>query len=153
MDDVATFLHLLGALLFVSGIAVAGVAFEAARRREQPAEIAVLLRLTLTGVALVVVGAVLLPVFGLWLVHLEHYSFGAGWIDAALGLYVVVLALGHLGARRPRQARRLATRLAAEGHPMTGELRALLDDPVSRAENYLSLALVLAIVVLMVFKP
>jgi len=33
------------------------------------------------------------------------------------------------------------------------ELRALLDDPVSRAENYASLVLIGAIVVLMVFKP
>ena len=153
MDDVATFLHLLGALLFVSGIVLAGAAFEAARWREQPAEVAVLLRLTLVGVVLVAVGAVLLPIFGLWLVHLEHYSYGAGWVDAALGLYVVVLVLGHLGARRPRQARLLATRLAAEGRPMCSELRALLDDRTSRAENYISLALVLVILVLMVFKP
>jgi len=153
MDDVATFLHLLGALLFVSGITVAGAAFETARRRKQPAEIAVLLQLTLLGVALVAVGGVMLPIFGLWLVHIEHYSYGAGWIDAAIGLYVIMLVLGHLGARRPRRARLLSTRLASEGLPVNDELRALLDDPVSRAANYAALALVLAILVLMVFKP
>jgi hypothetical protein len=32
-------------------------------------------------------------------------------------------------------------------------LRALLDDPLSRTENYGSLVLILVIVVLMVFKP
>ena len=153
MDDLATFLHLLGALLLAAGVAVAGVGFEAARRREQPAEIAILLRVTLAGAALATAGLLLVLVFGLWLVHLEHYSFHTGWIESALGLYVVMLALGHLGARRPRQARLLATGLAAEGQPMTAELRALLDDRASRAANYLSLALVVAILALMVFKP
>jgi len=41
--DVVLFLHLVGAPLFVAGIAVAGVSFEAARRRDRPAEIASLL--------------------------------------------------------------------------------------------------------------
>ncbi len=36
---------------------------------------------------------------------------------------------------------------------MTAELRALLDDRVSRVENYGSLLIVLTIVLLMVFKP
>jgi hypothetical protein len=39
MDNVALFFHILGALLFVAGIVLAGAAFEAARRRERPAEI------------------------------------------------------------------------------------------------------------------
>jgi hypothetical protein len=49
MRDVALFFHLLGALLFVAGIVVAGVAFEAARRRDRPGEIALLLGLTRVG--------------------------------------------------------------------------------------------------------
>ena len=42
---------------------------------------------------------------------------------------------------------------AQEHEDESEELRALLDDPLSRALNYLSALLVLAIVVLMVFKP
>jgi hypothetical protein len=38
VDDVALFFHILGALAFASGIVVAGVAFEAARRRDTPAK-------------------------------------------------------------------------------------------------------------------
>jgi heme A synthase len=45
MDNVALFFHILGALLFVAGIVLAGAAFEAARRREQPTEIVLLLGL------------------------------------------------------------------------------------------------------------
>jgi hypothetical protein len=67
--EIALFFHILGALLFVAGVVTAGVAFEAARRRHQPAEIALLLGLTRVGVLLVVVGALDVLGFGLWLVH------------------------------------------------------------------------------------
>ncbi|HZL47874.1 MAG TPA: DUF2269 family protein [Solirubrobacteraceae bacterium] len=152
MDDVALFLHLLGALLFVAGIILAGTAFEVARRRERPAEITLLLGLTRIGVVLVAVGGLLLAVFGLWLVHLGGFGYGSGWVDAAIALYLVALALGGLGGQRPKQARRLATQLAAEQMPVSAELRTLLDDPLSRASNYGSLVIVLVILVLMVFK-
>lgn len=153
MDDVALLFHLLGALLFVAGIVLAGVCFEVARRRERAAEIALLLGLTRIGVVLVGVGALLLLGFGLWLVHLDHFGYGAAWVDAAITLYFVALALGAAGGRRPKQARRLASRLAADGLPANPELRALLDDRVSRAQNYASLLVVLVILALMVFKP
>jgi uncharacterized membrane protein len=152
MADIALFFHLLGALLFVAGLVIAGTAFEAARRRALSSEIALLLGFTRVGVLLVGIGGLLLPVFGLWLVHLGHFGYGSGWVDASIALYVVALVLGGLGGRRPKQARLLAARLAAEQAPANVELRALLDDPVSRAANYGSLAVVLAILVLMVFK-
>jgi uncharacterized membrane protein len=151
--ELALFFHLVGALLFVAGILLAGVAFEAARRRQRPAEIALLLGLTRVGVALVGFGALLLLGFGLWLVHLGGFGYDAGWVDAAIALYLLALALGAIGGRRPKQARRLATRLAAEDRPVSAELRALLDDRLSLAANYASAAAVLAILVLMVFKP
>jgi uncharacterized membrane protein len=151
--QLALFFHLLGALLFVAGIILAGVAFEAARRRQRPADIALLLGLTRMGVALVGIGALLVLGFGLWLVHLGGFGYGAGWIDAAIVLYLAALALGAIGGRRPKQARRLATRLAAEDVPASAELRALLNEPLSLAANYTSAAAVLAILVLMVFQP
>ncbi|HEX5309048.1 MAG TPA: DUF2269 family protein [Solirubrobacteraceae bacterium] len=153
MVDLALFFHLLGALLFVAGIILAGTAFESARRRRRSAEIALLLALTRIGVLLVAVGALLLLGFGLWLVHLEHIGYGTGWVDAAIALYVLALVLGAAGGQRPKRARLLATRLAAEDAPVSGELRALLNDPISLAVNYTSALLVLAILELMVFKP
>jgi uncharacterized membrane protein len=151
--EIALFLHLLGALLFVAGIVVAGVAFEAARRQGQPEAIALLLGLTRVGVLLVVAGGLLVLGCGLWLVDLLGFGFGTGWIVWALVLYGASLALGGFGGQRPKQARRLAAQLAREGKPASAELRALLDDRISLAANYLSAALVLAIVALMVFKP
>lgn len=151
--NIALLLHLLGVLVFVAGIVLAGAAFEAARRRPRPAEIALLLSLTRVGVLLVVIGTLLIAAFGLWLVHLGHWGYGSGWVDSSIGMFVVVLVLGGLGGQRPKQARRLATELAERGTAITDELRTLLDDRVSLASNYGSLALVLAIVGFMVFKP
>jgi uncharacterized membrane protein len=151
--EIALFFHILGALLFVAGIVVAGVVFESARRREEPGEIALLLGLARWGVLLVLLGATLVLGFGLWLVHIEALSYGTGWIQWAITLYVIALLLGGVGGRRPKQARRLATRLREEGAPITPELRALLNDRIADAANYLSALAVLAILVLMVFKP
>jgi uncharacterized membrane protein len=151
--NVALVLHLLGALTFVAGIVLAGAAFEAARRRERPAEIALLLGLTRIGVLLVAVGAPLIAVFGVWLVHLGNWGYGSAWVDASMGLYVAALTLGGLGGQRPKRARHLATELAGRNAAVSDELRGLLDDRVSLAQNYGSLVLILIIVVLMVFKP
>jgi uncharacterized membrane protein len=153
MYNVALFVHLLGALLFFAGITVAGVASEVARRRDRASDIAVLLSIARVGVVLVGVGGLLLPIFGLWLVHLGHWGYGTGWVDWALGLYVLTMVLGGVGGRRPKRARLLAASLASRGEAISDELVALLEDPVSRVINYASLIIVFAILALMVFKP
>ena len=149
----ALFFHLAGAFLFVGGSIVAAVAFEAARRRREPAEIALLLGLTRAGVLLVAAGTLIVLPFGLWLVHLDGYGYGDGWITAAFALFVVVSVLGAAGGQRPKRARKLAERLAASGDAETPELRALLDDSTALALNYASAAIVVAIIMLMVFRP
>jgi uncharacterized membrane protein len=150
--DVALFFHLLGALILFAGVVVAGVTFELARRRTRAADVALLLGASRIGAIAVGGGGLLVAVFGLWLVHLGHWGYGSGWVDWAIGLYVLVLVLGGAGGRGPRHARLLATRLGAEGSVVTAELRALLDDRAARTLNYGSLAIVIAIVALMVFK-
>ncbi len=152
-ERAALFLHILGALLFAGGVAVAAVALRAARRRSDPAEIALLLGLARAGVLLVVCGGLAVLGFGLWLVTLSEFDFDDGWIDAALGLFVLANALGAIGGRRPKRARLRAAQLAREGRPADSELRRLLDDPVSLAVNYLAGAVVVAILGLMVWKP
>lgn len=151
--NLALTLHLLGVITFAAGIVLAGVAFEVARRRSQPPEIALLLSITRVGVLLVAVGTLLIGAFGLWLVHLGRWGYGSGWVDTSIGLFVAALVLGGLGGRRPKQARRLAVALAEQRAPVSAELKALLDDPASLAVNYGALALMVAIVVIMVFKP
>jgi len=147
-EHVALFFHVLGALLFVSGIVVAGAAFEAARRRSDPREIAVLLGVTRIGVVLVAAGGLLVLAFGFWLVHLTDAGFGDAWVSAALALFVLASLLGAAGGRRPRQARVLAR----EGGDVSAVKR-LLDDPLSRTANYASAAIVVAILALMIWQP
>ena len=149
---IALFLHLLGAFLLVSGLAVVEVAYETARRKRVPAEIAVLLGLSRIGVALTIAGALAAFGFGLWLTDLRSLG-DAGWIDAAVVLLVALIAIGTLAGQRPRRARELALELARESEGETPELRALLDDSSTLVANYVSALIVLAIIALMVFRP
>lgn len=153
MNHLALFLHLIGALLFISGIVLAGSGFELARRRRRPVEMAALLATARVGVVLVAAGGLLVLVFGLLLVHLHHYTFGTGWISAAIALYLLVLVLGAVGGRQPKRARLLATKLDSEGAAASPELYALLNDRRSLVANYTSAILVFVILALMVFKP
>jgi uncharacterized membrane protein len=153
--DWALLLHLAGVLLLFSGMAVAAVAHAGARRRTTPGEVAALLGMTRSGVALVVFGGLLIVASGLWLIEVSDgvYSLGDGWIAGSLGLLVLAFVLGAAGGQRPKRARRLATRAAAEGEVRAGELRALLDDRLSRAFNYAAAFTVVAALVIMVWKP
>jgi uncharacterized membrane protein len=152
MDDVALLFHLFGAFVLVAGMAVAGVAFEAARRRQTPSEVALLLGVTRVGVLLVALGTLLALGCGLWLVDLGGFGYGAGWVEASIGLLLGALVFGSLGGQRPKQARKLAVAESERGE-LSPELRALLDDRLARGLNYLSLLLIVAIVVLMVTRP
>jgi uncharacterized membrane protein len=153
VDNVALFFHLLGAFLLVGGTVVAGVAFEAARRRDNPREIALLLGLTRIGVLLVAAGTLLTLAFGLWLVHLGHWGYGSGWVVSALVLFALMVVIGAAAGQRPKRARKLAVRLRDEHAGSTPELRALLVDRAALAANYLSALLLVAIIAVMVFKP
>jgi uncharacterized membrane protein len=151
--NLALFFHLVGAFSLIAGTVVAGVAFEAARRRHDPAEIALLLGLTRIGVVLVGVGTLLAFAFGLWLVELGHWGYNTSWVVAALVLLALTVVLGTAGGQRPKQARELAVRLRDEPAEEAPELRALLNDRAARVANYASVLFLLAIIVLMVFKP
>jgi uncharacterized membrane protein len=147
------FLHLVGALCFFMGGAVAGTLQIAALRRERPSEIALLLGLTRIGVVLVLAGAVLTIVFGIALAHELGYGLHPAWIQAALGLWAASLVLGGLGGRTARHARYRAVQLAAAGDEPDAELRALVAHRPSLVLSYVSSALLVAILVLMVWRP
>ena len=153
MTHVLLFFHLLGAVSFFAGAAVAGTLQLAAIRRERPGEIHALLRLTRVGVALVGLGALLTLVFGIALAEHEGFGLSPAWIQAALGLWVASMALGAYGGRTARHARHLAERLAAEGDEPSPELRALVAARGPLRASYASGLLLLAILALMVWQP
>jgi uncharacterized membrane protein len=153
--DWALLLHLAGALLLFSGMTVAAAAQLGARRRTHPGEIAALLGLTRTGVAFVAAGAVVVIGSGLWLIEVSNgfYSLGDGWIAGALGLLVLAFVVGAIGGQRSKRARLLAEQLAREGGDASSDLRVLIDDRLSLAFNYAAALLVVAALVIMVWKP
>jgi uncharacterized membrane protein len=153
VSNALLFLHLLSAFVFVSGAVTAGVLQITAMRRERPSEIALLLRTIRIAVALIGVGALATLVFGLALVSNEDIGFGTGWVDAAIALWFVAMALGGAGGRTARKARHLAEKLAAEGDQPSDELRALVAHRPSLVLSYASTVVVVAILVLMVWKP
>ena len=153
-DDWLLFFHLVGALAFFAGAAVAAVGQLEALRRRRPSEVALLLGLTRWGVLLVGVGALLTIGFGSWLVaRVPYWTFDQAWIEWAYALWVASMVVGALGGRPARHARELAQRLAAEGDRPSDELDRAVRDPLSLVLSFASGAIVLAIVVLMVWKP
>jgi uncharacterized membrane protein len=150
--ELALALHVLGVMVLSGGAVAAAVAFESARRRDRPGEVALLLGVARVGALIVLPGALLVLVAGLWLAG-EADQFGEAWLQASLALFVVALVLGAIGGGRPKRARLLAARLAGDGDRLTPELRRLLDDPLSRVANYGSSVLLIVILVLMVWQP
>ena len=147
------FFHLLGAFCFFAGAAVAGTLQLGAMRREKPSEILTLLRLTRVGVLLVVLGALLTLGFGIALAEHLGYGMSPAWIQAALGLWVAAVVLGGIGGRTARHARYRAEELAASGDLPDPDLSALVRHRPSLILSYISSALLVAIVVLMIWRP
>jgi len=148
-------LHLLAAFCFVSGGIAAGVLHGLAMRRERPSEIAVLLGLVRPMVVLVAIGSAGTLGLGIWLTrdNPDGISLGDGWVVAAIVLWFVAGALGGPAGTTLRHAREVAERLAAEGDRPSESLRAAVADRLALALNAVSFAAVVAILVLMVFKP
>lgn len=150
---IALLLHLVGVVLYFSGLVLAAASFAAGRRRERPSEIAALLGLARTGVVLVAVGLVAVVACGFWLVSVRDLEFGTGWLDASLALLVVSLVLGGVGGQAPKRARKLAVQLAEQGDARTPELDRLLRNPLATATNHTAALASVAILVLMVWQP
>lgn len=146
--------HMTGAFLLLGGAVFAGILSIAGLRRERPSEVVVLYRLTQIAVRSISIGTVLTLVFGLWLVaDLDYVKWSNTWVIVALVLWVVANALGGIGGRREKETRLLAERLAAEGDAPSPELRALMRDPLTLLLSWGSGVVVVALLVVMIWKP
>jgi uncharacterized membrane protein len=145
--------HVLGAFLLFSGVIVAGILQLAAVRRERPSEVALLLGLIRPAVAAVGLGAAITLGLGLWLADDAGYGIGDQWVIAAIVLWAVGNALGWAGGMPLGRAGELAQRLAAAGDAPSEELRQAVADRRALLLNTLSLTAIVAILVLMVWKP
>ena len=147
------FLHLVSAFVFVAGAVTAGIVQITALGRERPSEVALLLHTARTGVVFTAVGGLGSLVFGLALVGDLDIGFGKAWVSASIALWVAAMALGGAGGRTARHARYLAERLAREDDQPNEELRALVAHRPSLLLSYAASAAIVAILVLMVWRP
>jgi uncharacterized membrane protein len=145
--------HILGAFLFLSGSIVAGVLALAAMRRQVPSEVALLLRLVRPVIVLVGVGSLVALGLGIWLAEYVGYGLGEGWVIAAIVLWALSGALAGPAGTRMRHARELAEQLAEDGDRPSEQLRLAVRDPRTLAMNLGGFLLLVAILVLMVWKP
>jgi uncharacterized membrane protein len=145
--------HVLGAFLLFAGSIVAGILQLAAVRRTRPSEVLLLLGLMQPAVAAIGIGAIVSLGLGLWLADDAGYGIGEGWVVASIALWVVANALGGAGGRPLGRAAELARRLAEDGDQPSAELHRAVADRRALVLNYLSFAALIAILVLMVFKP
>lgn len=146
-------IHILAAFCFLSGTVVAGVLHWLAMRRDRPSEVALLLGMVRPMVVLIGIGSIGTLVFGIWLAHYVGYGIGEGWVVAAIVLWAISGALSGPAGKKMRRARELAERMAADGDRPSEALHAAVADRQALILNYLSAAAVVAILVLMVFKP
>ena len=146
-------LHVTAAFFLVAGSVAARFLNALSIRAERPSDTAFLLRLVRITLPAIGIGAAGTLIFGIWLWHEKHYSFGAFWIWASLVLWVATNALGGIGGKHQERARKLAQQLAAAGDASSDELRTLLHDRKGNAMSWLAGAATLGILVLMIWKP
>jgi uncharacterized membrane protein len=146
-------LHIAAAFCLVAGSTAVAILNVLSIRAERPSETALMLRLIHNTLPVIFAGVIGTLVFGIWLWHDLGFSFGSGWIWAALVFWALASALGGRGGRHQGRARELAERLAAAGDTTTDELRALLRDPKGLAYSYGAGVATLAVLVVMIWKP
>jgi uncharacterized membrane protein len=147
--------HVTGAFLLLGGGAIAAALNLSALGRERPSEIVLLFGLIRIAVVAIMAGTLLAFVFGLWLVHEApwNYSYGDGWVIAAIVLLIVANAMGGIGGKRDEATAKLARELAGSGDAPSEELRARVRDPISLALSYGSGLVLIGVLALMVWKP
>jgi uncharacterized membrane protein len=145
--------HILGAFLLISGSIVAGVLVLAAMHVERPSEIALLLRLVRPAVIVVGVGSLVALGLGIWLAEYVGYGLGRAWVVTAIVLWAASGALAGPAGTTMRHTREFAERLAEDGDRPSDQLRRAVRNPRALAMNGIAFLLLIAILVLMVWKP
>ncbi len=147
--------HIFGAFLLLCGALAFHVLQPYAARRERPSELAALLGIGRVAVGAIQFGSLVVLIFGIWLAYesVPRYKITDEWILVSLVLWVIGNALGAIGGRDYQKAGKLADRLAGEGDAPSTELTALVRSRGALLMTSASTLVILAILVLMVWKP
>jgi uncharacterized membrane protein len=158
MDDVGMwlrFLHIFAALWLAAGAIGSAVVRAQTGRAKTLAERVFGIRLAYRMInVLNLPGSILVGVLGFGLISTRGYSWSAGWIQASIAIWALMLGLG-LFYTRPFVKKVLAAAeasLAAGGAPNADLQRLVARNGPARAANFMLVGFVV-LVLLMVFKP
>lgn len=146
-------LHVLSAFAWVSALVVYTVVITSGWGASVPSEVARMFRVARVGDALIAIGMIGTIVFGIWLA-LDEYEIWDGWIIAALVLWLAAAAVGGRTGKHYNAVRDRANALVAEGrNDPDAELGAALSAQRGIVLHGLSIAITVALLVVMIYKP
>lgn len=148
-------LHVLSAFAWIAALVLYTVVIVAGWRLTVPSDVVRMFRVSRVGDALIAVGMVGTIIFGIWLaLDVDGYALWDGWILAALILWVVAAAIGGQEGKVYNGARDRAQALVDEGRDAPSpELSAMLRSQRGVVLHGLMIVIVLAILVVMIYKP
>lgn len=155
LDDWILSLHVLSAFAMVGGAVLYSVVLWTLRRTDTPLDVVRLKPVAKIGDGVTGVGAGGTLLFGIWLAFsVGGYDIWDAWIVAALILWALYAEIGRRTGAFFLAAMRMADDLSSAGE--TGPSAALLEANRARpllAGHLAASAVVLAILVLMIWKP
>jgi uncharacterized membrane protein len=148
-------LHVLSGFAWISALVVYTVVIVAGWRLTVPSDVLRMFRVSRVGDALIAVGMLGTIIFGIWLaLDVDGYEIWDGWIIAALVLWFVAAAVGGRVGKVYEAACGRARALVDEGRDAPSpELGAMLRTQRGVVLQTLLIAVTLAILVIMIYKP
>lgn len=146
-------LHVLSAFSWIAAMVLYSVVIVAGWRQTVPSDVVRLFRVARVGDPLIAVGMLGTIIFGVWLA-LDEYEIWDGWIIAALVLWLAAAAVGGRTGKHYNAVRDRANALVAEGrNDPDAELGAALSAQRGIVLHGLSIAITVALLVVMIYKP
>jgi uncharacterized membrane protein len=148
-------LHVLAAFSLVAALVLYSVVIAVSWALDVPGDVVRMFRITRIGDAALVVGSIGTLVLGIWLaIDSDDYQVWDGWVIAALVLWVVSMATGGRTGAVYNAARDRARALVAEGRDApNSELAAMLRSTKGLAFHAATVVLVVALLIVMIYKP
>jgi hypothetical protein len=154
--DWLLFLHVASAFALVAAFVVFWIIAVAGRNVDRPGESLRFFRIARPANVLVIVGTLGTLIFGIWLaINSDVYHPWDWWVLLAIVLWAIAAATGQRGGQAYAEGQKLAEQLAAggRGDEPSADLQTLLQDRRAMWLNVVSSAAVLAILVIMIYKP
>jgi uncharacterized membrane protein len=147
-------LHLLAAFALVAALVLFTAVMVADWGEASPQRAAAYFHVARIGGPLIAAGTALTLILGIWLaIDLKAYQPWDGWIIAAIVLWAIAGYTGSKVGAHYTKAQETVEQLAAAGDQPNAELAATLSDRRIRTLHAITIVAVVAILVLMIFKP